>query len=164
MKDHPRLRGEHIHLIRFCKILYQSPPLTRGTHGLTGHDLAVPGITPAYAGNTECRAQCQACSCGSPPLTRGTLVLYSQKFFPCGITPAYAGNTLPQVRRTARPRDHPRLRGEHGTVAVTEVTFTGSPPLTRGTLYKEEAVVLLPGITPAYAGNTSVDHFRYIEI
>ena len=52
-EDHPRIRGEH--LIHLRRDLYPlgSPPHTRGTQGFIFKRLFAPGITPAYAGNTE---------------------------------------------------------------------------------------------------------------
>ena len=65
---------------------------------------------------------------------RGTHVLPSHGLERGGIIPAYAGNTSTGPRRTHRPRDHPRVCGEHCVVG--------------GELGDE------PGIIPAYAGNT----------
>ena len=50
-------------------------------------------------------------------------------------------------------QDHPRLRGEQLTRAGRVVREMGSPPLARGTARRYAHGVLLPGITPACAGN-----------
>ena len=52
-------------------------------------------------------------------------------------------------------RDHPRLRGEHFCPLSCMYITRGSPPLTRGTLDEDAFKLMSPGITPAYAGNTS---------
>ncbi len=82
-----------------------SSPHTRGT---------LDGIIPAYAGNTYFLMTAMAVTLGSSPHTRGT---------PTPVTPP-----------SSIPRDHPRIRGEHGRALVD--------------------VARDRGIIPAYAGNT----------
>ena len=72
------------------------------------------------------------------------------------ITPAYAGNTKIGEQILIVGKDHPRLRGEHHSNQFIEDFNLGSPPPTRGTLYYFVDVNKMVGITPAYAGNTSV--------
>ena len=72
-----------------------------------------------------------------------------------GITPAYAGNTEYACEGAYRNRDHPRLRGEHYITADRFIPLAGSPPPTRGTLSLVSKATGIPGITPAYAGNTA---------
>ena len=153
IRDHPRLRGEHMQSEDRLKDIRGSPPLTRGTrYSLISYNTSV-GITPAYAGNTNTRRRgCtgswdhprlrgeharQALSMfkilGSPPLTRGTLANNPEMVSAWRITPAYAGNTkLEEVRRKVI-QDHPRLRGEHFFLQTLFRGLAGSPPLTRGT-------------------------------
>mgnify|MGYP000233215057 CR=1 FL=1 len=73
---------------------------------------------------------------GSSPHTRGALSSLMVGFLSFGIIPAYAGSTRNRARDDQRPRDHPRIRGEHHAVGG------------RG-----EAA---PRIIPAYAGSTWV--------
>ena len=134
-RDHPRIRGEHV-------------------HGERRHDVA-DGIIPAYAGNTV-HGQRLALACwGSSPHTRGTPITSRSFGTRDGIIPAYAGNTSNQdaltsslwgssphtrgtpsmrCRRRRLPWDHPRIRGEHRRL--------------------EPDVDDRLGIIPAYAGNT----------
>ena len=93
---------------------------------------------------------------GSPPPTRGTLQLLFGDEIVTGITPAYAGNTLMFLGDLTIIGDHPRLRGEHQILIVGNYVTPGSPPPTRGTLLIVESLPMRPGITPAYAGNTSI--------
>ena len=51
--DHPRLRGEHLSELAGYWIPNGSSPLTRGTPVVCGLSQGVPGIIPAYAGNTH---------------------------------------------------------------------------------------------------------------
>ena len=131
--DHPRIRGEH-HAQRFvsCSGMGSSPH-TRGTHDLLIESRARPGIIPAYAGNTPGWSPKPGCkrdhprirgehsttsaritpATGSSPHTRGTLGHGLGDAVLDGIIPAYAGNTWRAAASFSRPRDHPRIRGEH---------------------------------------------------
>ena len=96
---------------------------------------------------------------GSLPPTRGTQV---SKYFSDPerrITPAYAGNTLMYCHPCLCLWDHPRLRGEHKLKIIRQKTYMGSPPPTRGTLFKGLAPLNSGIITPAYAGNTCFAFF-----
>ena len=52
-EDHPRLRGEHYKVLSLCFWVVGSPPPTRGTQKTPDVVDKTPGITPAYAGNTD---------------------------------------------------------------------------------------------------------------
>ena len=90
---------------------------------------------------------------GSPPLARGTVYRTSPPRARGGITPACAGNSATVSVQPHFGQDHPRLRGEQLTRAGRVVREMGSPPLARGTARRYAHGVLLPGITPACAGN-----------
>ena len=70
------------------------------------------------------------------------------------IIPAYAGSTYPI--RSFRPVDwdHPRIRGEHGTIWSAMKPVTGSSPHTRGALVAPYRRHGRRRIIPAYAGST----------
>ena len=113
LRDHPRIRGEHVQTAISTYWEYGSPPHTRGTLIEAIDMILSDRITPAYAGNTKYLLVPPKMSqdhprirgehlhfyslltllLGSPPHTRGTpdVYLYVKKGF--GITPAYAGNT-----------------------------------------------------------------------
>ena len=74
--------------------------------------------------------------------------------FSMGIIPAYAGNTVAVGPWPELERDHPRICGEHELQTGGSVEVTGSSPHMRGTLRVEGQGSMLPGIIPAYAGNT----------
>ena len=93
---------------------------------------------------------------GSPPPTRGTPFHKFRKAEHSRITPAYAGNTGKTGDGTNPAWDHPRLRGEHVFDRDAMRTSAGSPPPTRGTPNRDNVIDLYIGITPAYAGNTSI--------
>ena len=52
LRDHPRLRGEHLNISPSPVRSQGSPPPTRGTLGTHAAVITFTGITPAYAGNT----------------------------------------------------------------------------------------------------------------
>ena len=134
------------------------------------------GITPAYAGNTlhtycyqsvirdhpRLRGEHHSSytsfplSQGSPPPTRGTHRILSSLLACPRITPAYAGNTLKAELSQKLEEDHPRLRGEHLMKLDRDQLLEGSPPPTRGTPKPDILTIYFSGITPAYAGNTSI--------
>ena len=73
-----------------------------------------------------------------------------------GIIPAYAGSTPLGVAGQRDLRDHPRIRGEHGSSAYRLRLLAGSSPHTRGALLVALMERLAQGIIPAYAGSTPV--------
>ena len=52
LRDHPRIRGEHLKSYELNSIYPGSPPHTRGTQDVKALEEAIRRITPAYAGNT----------------------------------------------------------------------------------------------------------------
>ncbi len=133
--DHPRIRGEHHQVasahgtrvgssphtrgtpVLICRLSSKSKdhPRIRGEHPvMSSIAIFTSGIIPAYAGNTISVDTEADEVTGSSPHTRGTLGMLGT----CGVL----------------PRDHPRIRGEHGR----------RPARRR---HQE-------GIIPAYAGNT----------
>ena len=92
---------------------------------------------------------------GSSPRVRGTLELDVELRRVCGIIPACAGNTSMPFAQPPRPRDHPRVCGEHKRLPIAEATVGGSSPRVRGTPEPVSLPVLSTGIIPACAGNTS---------
>ena len=71
-----------------------------------------------------------------------------------GITPALAGNTVIMCRLAIIARDHPRTRGEYGSVNYLECDIRQSPPHSRGIRIATCTWRWRAGITPALAGNT----------
>mgnify|MGYP001679363235 CR=1 FL=1 len=133
-----------------------------------------PRIIPAYAGSTtdhhadaaddgdhpRIRGEHFCCDSvplsfhGSSPHTRGAL--HAERSFVriIGIIPAYAGSTVCSVTPISRPRDHPRIRGEHLANGARMFYLPGSSPHTRGARRRPRTPALGEGIIPAYAGST----------
>ena len=73
------------------------------------------------------------------------------------ITPAPAGNTIQAWSNTVVAGDHPRTCGEHRFRIEFHIRIRGSPPHLRGTPISSLFILMLSRITPAPAGNTSMD-------
>ena len=173
-RDHPRVCGEHNSSKRGTPSLMGSSPRVRGTLYHTVRDGALLGIIPACAGNTRIARnprrrgrdhprvcgehisakRSEAFRVGSSPRVRGTLASTGHDSLLSGIIPACAGNTCLLPVRMARPRDHPRVCGEHGVGDAEAFGDLGSSPRVRGTRSFLALLLPLVGIIPACAGNT----------
>ena len=91
---------------------------------------------------------------GSSPHTRGARDDSPQKRAGRRIIPAYAGSTGNSPPAAGRRSDHPRIRGEHASVAKRMSPVLGSSPHTRGARSGGGPLLLGRGIIPAYAGST----------
>ncbi len=131
--DHPRVCGEHPVQNSTAFANGGSSPRMRGTLMSLAICRFSPGIIPAYAGNTAIfptrafimRDHPRVCgehalglhqsypTGGSSPRMRGTLHIRLGGHHRNGIIPAYAGNTAHPSGSAVRPRDHPRVCGEH---------------------------------------------------
>ena len=112
-EDHPRLCGEKGNFLQFRQHLSGSPPPMRGKAGKIFRRVRPVGITPAYAGKSQCTfTVCgnfwdhpRLCgektgtkymwtlTTGSPPPMRGKVDLISRIVIFFRITPAYAGKS-----------------------------------------------------------------------
>ncbi len=70
------------------------------------------------------------------------------------ITPAYAGKSIFEIISMFGSRDHPRLCGEKGSLALPVQMLLGSPPPMRGKAQARPFPHRQEGITPAYAGKS----------
>ena len=113
VKDHPRIRGEHLMASRQELALQGSSPHSRGTPSSKVTDAPLIGIIPAFAGNTpylyqlcarlwdhpRIRGEHTYYCCkervrrGSSPHSRGTLDKFKGQVEYIRIIPAFAGNT-----------------------------------------------------------------------
>ena len=173
-QDHPRVCGEK-HNCRRGKMGAQgSPPRMRGKalYGLQTKNET--GITPAYAGKSSdhravfrfpkdhprvCgeKGAFTAVSVrgrGSPPRMRGKGTHCKEAGGRLWITPAYAGKRVPGYEQLVRFGDHPRVCGEKPCWKRSSPEITGSPPRMRGKVKQLYVLMMLRGITPAYAGKS----------
>ena len=155
-------------------MIWGSSPRMRGTPNYDHIPYAQHGIIPAYAGNTfkaypnrrATRDHPRVCgehaaafgtkeiNPGSSPRMRGTPYIAGCERADGGIIPAYAGNPRGLRWRVVSHKDHPRVCGEHRFGSRETQREWGSSPRMRGTLRRMRRVFFLPGIIPAYAGNT----------
>ena len=136
--DHPRIRGEHATRCRSGRGTGGSSPHTRGARPRGRLALELRRIIPAYAGSTptpsgtiprgmdhpRIRGEHSSWSIlasygqGSSPHTRGARVAGRLGPGRGWIIPAYAGSTPSASSKPPGKADHPRIRGEHGVLAV----------------------------------------------
>ena len=195
--DHPRIRGEHQRRPRRQETVLGSSPHTRGAqrpeHAGDDH----VRIIPAYAGSTLPRDRFRddrqdhprirgehspvdpsySKHEGSSPHTRGARADPSENLMDRGIIPAYAGSTAASSNMPPKKRDHPRIRGEHGSRLMKSPgsswiipayagstgwpahhikSSMGSSPHTRGALERAGGPPAQERIIPAYAGSTGL--------
>ena len=113
VRDHPRMRGEHVGLVTHVGEYKGSSPHARGTLVSHHRENGADGIIPACAGNTPCSAvsrfgvrdhprmrgehldfrSSMPFLMGSSPHARGTLYMQHVDIVSIGIIPACAGNT-----------------------------------------------------------------------
>ena len=173
-RDHPRIRGEHGIPNTNTASDVGSSPHTRGAPSISRERESCLRIIPAYAGSTRRRRPRGAelgdhprirgehyeensihdCSMGSSPHTRGARSACRPEVVQGGIIPAYAGSTSGSLTCSARPWDHPRIRGEHYDENSIHDCSMGSSPHTRGAPVMCRPSGRLSGIIPAYAGST----------
>ena len=95
---------------------------------------------------------------GSPPRVRGKVFGQVLAALVLGITPAYAGKRCSARTPTFRTWDHPRVCGEKRRPSSHSHTLPGSPPRVRGKVSAGKILLHDGGITPAYAGKSSIQH------
>ena len=174
LRDHPRIRGEHLGGAHATLPPRGSSPHTRGArHAATRRDTRLR-IIPAYAGSTSAsfgryrvrpdhprirgehrkmRAMAGNLK-GSSPHTRGAHVVILWVEVGERIIPAYAGSTKTGRPGERRRRDHPRIRGEHADQVAKTKFGRGSSPHTRGARSSRSPGLTAKRIIPAYAGST----------
>ena len=148
------MRGEHPAWSNSHTLTPGSSPHARGTLNRCIFDVLTYRIIPACAGNTQnfldfrigewdhprMRGEHRPAwmprrkPTGSSPHARGTLRLQRRMDPRNGIIPACAGNTNRRYDRRETRWDHPRMRGEHGSIKLPIPFATGSSPHARGTL------------------------------
>ena len=130
--DHPRMCGEKW-LARFKPFATRgSPPHVRGKEASRKLRGTLKGITPAYAGKSQCNSSCTAGKwdhprvCGEKPRQDSVGALEGR------ITPACAGKSSVRQRVLLSLWDHPRMCGEKTGFGKSAFTKSGSPPHVRG--------------------------------
>lgn len=91
-----------------------------------------------------------------PPRMRGKISRVRDDLARVGITPAYAGKSRAKKAVAAVRRDHPRICGEKRISSTALWYAVGSPPHMRGKDSENRFAENPQGITPAYAGKSSL--------
>ena len=136
LRDHPRIRGEHINPQAGDVVRDGSSPHTRGARVAGGGACIRRADHPRIRGEHADEPHWVGTLAGSSPHTRGAQRRQPGREAGARIIPAYAGSTRSEYSIIVPFRDHPRIRGEH----------PGPWPASHHT----------GGIIPAYAGSTSV--------
>ena len=178
--DHPRVCGEHFSSVLKPRSIRGSSPRMRGTRDQPATERPLPGIIPAYAGNTMrvyvtgagSEDHPRVCGehpviqriletiAGSSPRMRGTPWM-PLPLWPCrGIIPAYAGNTCGFSTRFSNHWDHPRVCGEHYRIVRIVAVILGSSPRMRGTHPIGRAETRPVGDHPRVCGEHRFAHGR----
>ena len=157
-----------------------SPPHGRGKAQSDSSSAGLRGITPAWAGKSNCRftffvvwedhprvgGEKQLLVVhhkqlrGSPPRGRGKVHRYLRGSWLLGITPAWAGKSKSHCCYPPEPRDHPRVGGEKLRLYSLGRCPVGSPPRGRGKGPPGSGSGKQRGITPAWAGKSN----QYIRV
>ena len=97
-------------------------------------------------------------SMGSPPRGRGKGGHVTAPNLIERITPAWAGKSGIAEDEHPQAEDHPRVGGEKFTGSQEELSELGSPPRGRGKGARTGSMLLVPRITPAWAGKSHKLH------
>ena len=155
--DHPRVCGEHAHLLSLLLWLLGSSPRVRGALAADAKQVLQRGIIPACAGSTSSATPSVTDALGSSPRVRGAPIADRAYRAVRGIIPACAGSTQQLAVRHRVIRDHPRVCGEHSFAPAASARHSGSSPRVRGAHRRAEQDGLEAGIIPACAGSTGAD-------
>ena len=168
------MRGEHPERLVAMGAPRGSSPHARGAHPACDRPFPASGIIPACAGSTTFTPSARArtpdhprmrgehCrgvrglrgAAGSSPHARGARLRGYRDIKGDRIIPACAGSTTSCGRSAPSARDHPRMRGEHGTDARMRLVVPGSSPHARGARRRRRQHLGPRGIIPACAGST----------
>ena len=173
-RDHPRMCGEHIGLVKDNISETGSSPHVRGALIPRLILITRGGIIPACAGSTvltaldpmawrdhsrmcgehRCFPSNIPCSVGSSPHVRGARRHHGRYAGAPGIIPACAGSTDCRRGRVDAAGDHPRMCGEHRLLRAHLIFLSGSSPHVRGARFEHVPHRRELGIIPACAGST----------
>ena len=153
--DHPRIRGEHEQSRHEKELVPRIIPAYAGSTPTSPTDSPIMMDHPRIRGEHRKGGKSLTINKGSSPHTRGAPPFTFRDGITYGIIPAYAGSTRRRTAPSWRPRDHPRIRGEHAPARRRRPYLLGSSPHTRGARGGNVQVPAPPRIIPAYAGSTS---------
>ena len=133
--------------------------ITPAYAGKSSHTRRCPSIDwdhPRLCGEKQASASSARNRSGSPPPMRGKAKDLTNAVAYPRITPAYAGKRFSIGWTSLLQRDHPRLCGEKGMRKKLHICFMGSPPPMREKGFATSLSIFAYGITPAYAGKSTL--------
>ena len=155
LRDHPRIRGEHVDHARHAPGEAGSSPHTRGAPSKSRPGGSATRIIPAYAGSTSSKSA-QTSPLRDHPRIRGEHPRRALRSLGRrGSSPHTRGAPSSGPPTTTRRTDHPRIRGEHRLSGLYTGDGQGSSPHTRGARLRGARRHQERRIIPAYAGSTS---------
>ena len=180
-RDHPRMYGEHIELVKRENGVVGSSPHVRGALNSVTVALFNAGIIPACTGSTYRKTllatvfwdhprmygehvphiQLSLQYRGSSPHVRGAQVQSACSSRCLGIIPACTGSTVCGRFGRAARWDHPLMYGEHFSKKRKDAAWWGSSPHVRGALDVDIEVAASHGIIPACTGSTNSANRTY---
>ena len=155
LADHPRIRGEHGHVLGRARVRLRIIPAYAGSTPASPPASATRRDHPRIRGEHRKLAARGGEKVGSSPHTRGARHQNRRRPERTGIIPAYAGSTRALLPVPQGVADHPRIRGEHVTPLPGETLACGSSPHTRGAQGLTNELLASARIIPAYAGSTA---------
>ena len=157
-RDHPRACGEKRVGSLASVGLSGSPPRVRGKACRCPPLDTNQRITPACAGKRKPPPDRHK-NWGDHPRMCGEKLLISAYFrFKRGSPPAYAGKSWRASKKPPGSSDHPRVCEEKNFLLLMTSRRSGSPPRVRGKVSAGKILLHDGGITPAYAGKSSIQH------
>ena len=131
-------------------------PAYAGKRSISRSNLPLKRDHPRLCGEKLISLHKSSSERGSPPPMRGKVFFNDFSHGLLRITPAYAGKRWANLVSPLSSRDHPRLCGEKHVSTAILLGSRGSPPPMRGKVGNGMEPDFVHGITPAYAGKSSV--------
>ena len=156
IRDHPRIRGEHLVTCISDAKRAGSSPHTRGARRGSNRPPRYRRIIPAYAGSTGRGGGPRSNPRDHPRIRGEHAALASQAHSIAGSSPHTRGARRLRIIREGNNGDHPRIRGEHRLRVPERLFGNGSSPHTRGALCLAPRNPCRRRIIPAYAGSTGL--------
>ncbi len=153
-RDHPRVRGEHLPRPRYWGVRAGPSPRARGARDIPVEVQPNGGTIPACAGSTSIALTAEDLPAGPSPRARGAPGELGGPVSGHGTIPACVGSTNAAPLLVSVAEDHPRVRGEHGSLAEPDRTNAGPSPRARGAPAGIDGQAQLGGTIPACAGST----------
>ena len=152
--DHPRMRGEHAAMMMAVRVALWIIPACAGSTQSDQCAYHLGWDHPRIRGEHDKGLPAELDEAGSSPHARGAPVVPRSQLADLGIIPECAGSTGWSCPTGQAGRDHPRMRGEHGSAHEGETRGKGSSPHARGARGGRAARARVLGIIPACAGST----------